>query len=138
MQKCQDAHKLTKLTKNHQLLTLKEVETKAASLVPHKKDGPHCQKHSNKKLKIYCETCKELICNDCTIHLHRDHNYDRLADVFPKHKEELVSSLKPLKQKLDTVQRALKAFDTRAKDINDQRATIEAHIHKEIDHLHHS
>ena len=135
-EKCQAAHKLTKLTKNHQLLTIKELETQATSLVPPKKEAPRCPKHTNKKLKIYCETCKELICNDCTIRLHRDHNYDLLADVFPRHKEELVSSLKPVKQKLHTVQQALKAFDTRAKEINDQRATLEAHIHKEIDQLH--
>ena len=133
---CQAAHRKTKLTKNHQLLTLIELETQAASLVLPKKDAPQCSKHTNKKLKIYCETCKELICNDCTIRLHRDHNYDLLADVFFKHKEELVSSLKPVKQKLHTVQQALKAFDTRAKEINDQRATLEAHIHKEIDQLH--
>ena len=133
---CQAAHKRIKSTRNHQLLTLRELETQAASLVPPKKDAPHCLKHTNKKLKIYCETCKELICNDCTIRLHRDHNYDLLADVFPRHKEELVSSLKPVKQKLHTVQQALKAFDTRAKEINDQRATLEAHIHKEIDQLH--
>ena len=133
---CQAAHRKTKLTKYHQLLTLRELETQAASLVPPKKDAPRCSKHTNKKLKIYCETCKELICNDCTIRLHRDHNYDLLADVFPKHKEELVSSLKPVKQKLHTVQQAFKAFDTRAKEIDDQRATLEAHIHKEIDQLH--
>ena len=133
---CQAAHRKTKFTKYHQLLTLRELETQAASLVPPKKDAPRCSKHTNKKLKIYCETCKELICSDCTIRLHRDHNYDLLADVFPKHKEELVSSLKPVKQKLHTVQQALKAFDTRAKEINDQRATLEAHIHKEIDQLH--
>ena len=135
-EKCQAAHKLTKFTKNHQLLTLEELETQAASLVPPKKDAPRCPKHTNKKLKIYCETCKKLICNDCTIRLHRDHNYDLLADVFPKHKEELVSSLKPVKQKLHTVQQALKAFDMRAKEINDQRATLETHIYKEIDQLH--
>ena len=135
-QKCQDAHKLIKLTRNHQVLTLKEVETQAASLVPRKKDAPRCQKHPNKKLKIYCETCKELLCSECTIRLHKDHNYGLLADVFPKHKEELVSSLEPLKQKIDTVQQALRAFDTRAKEINGQRATLEAHIHKEIDLQH--
>ena len=133
---CQAAHRKTKFTKNHQLLTLRELEIQAASLAPPKKDAPRCPKHTNKKLKIYCETCKELICSDCTIRLHRDHNYDLLADVFHKHKEELVSSLKPVKQKLHTVQQALKAFDTRAKEINDQRATLEAHIHKEIDQLH--
>ena len=133
---CQAAHKRIKSTRNHQLLTLRELETQAASLDPPKKNAQRCSKHTNKKLKIYCETCKELICNDCTIRLHRDHNYDLLADVFHKHKEELVSSLKPVKQKLHTVQQALKTFDTRAKEINDQRATLEAHIHKEIDQLH--
>ena len=135
-EKCQAAHKLIKLTRNHPIVTIEEAQTQAASLVPPKKDAPRCPKHTNKKLKIYCDTCKELICNDCTIRLHKDHNYDLLANVFHKHKEELVSSLKPVKQKLHTVQQALKAFNTRAKEINDQRATLEAHIHKEIDQIH--
>ena len=133
---CEAAHKKMRKLQKHKLLTLEELKTQAASFVTPKEEILRCQKHSNKKLKIYCETCKELICNDCTIRLHRDHNYDLLADVFHKHKEELVSSLKPVKQKLRTVQQALKAFDTRAKKINDQRATLEAHIHKEIDQLH--
>ena len=107
-----------------------------STVVSTREDAPQCSKHTNEKLKIYCETCKELICSDCTIRLHRDHNYDLLADVFHKHKEELVSSLKLVKQKLHKVQQAIKAFDTRAKEINDQRATLEAHIHKEIDQLH--
>ena len=133
---CQAAHKALKLTRSHQIVSIQEFQAQAAKLIAAKKKIPSCEKHRGNELKIYCETCKELICNDCTIRLHRDHNYDLVADVFPKHKEELVSSLKPVKQKLHTVQQALKAFDTRAKEINDQRATLEAHIHKEIDHLH--
>ena len=133
---CQAAHKALKLTRSHQIVSIQEFQAQAAKLIAAKKKIPSCEKHRGNELKIYCETCKEIICNDCTIRLHRDHNYDLVADVFPKHKKELVSSLKPVKQKLHTVQQALKAFDTRAKEINDQRATLEAHIHKEIDHLH--
>ena len=133
---CQAVHKKLKKMKHHKIVTLNELQTQAANLIPPKKVIPNCPKHPENALKIYCETCSTLICNDCTIRLHRDHNYDLLADVFHKHKEELVSSLKPVKQKLHTVQQALKAFDTRAKEINDQRATLEAHIHKEIDQLH--
>ena len=134
---CQAAHKTSAIKKmrNHKILTLNELQTEAINNPP-KKEFAYCQKHSSRELKIYCETCNELICKDCTIRTHREHNYDLLAGVFPKHKEELVSSLKPLKQKLDTVQRALDAFDTIAREIKDQRATIEAYIHKEIDHLH--
>ena len=133
---CQAVHKKLKKMKHHKIATLKELQTQAANLFRPKKVIPNCPKHPENALKIYCETCSTLICMDCTIRLHRDHNYDLLADVFHKHKEELVSSLKPVKQKLHTVQQALKAFDSRAKEINDQRATLEAHIHKEIDQLH--
>ena len=133
---CQAAHKALKLTRSHQIVSIQEFQAQAAKLMATKKKILSCEKHRGNELKIYCETCKELICIDCTIRLHRDHNYDLVADVFPKHKKELVSSLKPVKQKLHTVQQALKAFDKRAKEINDQRATLEAHIHKEIDHLH--
>ena len=134
--KCQAAHKLMKYLRNHKLISLDELKAQVTSLVPPKKAVPHCPKHSENALKIYCDTCSTLICMDCTIRLHKDHNYDLVADVLTKHKEELVSSLKPVKEKLDSVQRALKDFDTRAKAIHDQRAAIEANIHKEIDGQH--
>ena len=133
---CQAVHKKLKKMKHHKIATLNELQTQAANLIPPKKVIPNCPKHPENVLKIYCETCSTLICTDCTIRIHQGHNYDLLTDVFPKHKEELVSSLKPVKHKLHTVQQALKAIDTRAKEINDQRATLEAHIHKEIDQLH--
>ncbi len=36
-----------------------------------------CQRHENEDLKLYCETCKELICRDCAIdnHCKPAHNY---------------------------------------------------------------
>ncbi len=106
------------------------------NLVSPKKATPNCPQHSENPLKIYCATCSTLICTDCTIRLHKDHNYDLVADVLTQHKEELVSSLKPVKEKLVTVQQALKDFDTRVKAIYDQKATIEANIHGEIDAQH--
>ncbi len=134
--KCQAAHKIMKYLRNHKLISLDELKAQVTSLVPPKKAVPHCPKHSDNALKIYCDTCSTLICTDCTIRLHKDHNYDLVADVLTKHKEELVSSLKPVKEKLDSVQRALQDFDTRVKAIHDQRAAIEANIHKEIDEQH--
>ena len=134
--RCKTAHKFVKYTRQHKLISLDELKAQVTSLVPPKKAVPHCPKHSGNDLKIYCDTCSTLICMDCTIRLHKDHNYDLVADVLTKHKEELVSSLKPVKVKLDSVQRALKDFDTRAKAIHDQKATIEANIHKGIDAQH--
>ncbi len=134
--KCQAAHKKMKCLRNHKLISLDELKAQLTSLVPPKKTAPHCLKHSENDTKIYCDTCSTLICTDCTIRLHKDHNYNPVADVLTKHKEELISSLKPVKENLDSVQQALKDFDTRAKAIHDQRTAIETDVHKEIEEQH--
>ena len=130
---CQAAHKRVKTSKNHQIITLDEVQAQATNLIPPKRLISYCPRHPESVLKIFCETCLVLICNDCTIRLHKDHNYDLVGDVFLKHKEEIVTSLKPIKENLSKTQHALQAFDTRAKEINEQRVTMEANIHREFD-----
>ncbi len=133
---CQAAHKIVKLTKNHKIISLEELKSQATNLVPPKKAIPNCPQHSENTLKIYCATCSTLICMDCTIRLHRDHNYDLVADVLTQHKEELVSSLEPVKQRLVTVKQAIKDFDKRLKVIQEQKEVIEADINREIDTQH--
>ena len=131
---CIAAHRRVKFTRSHPIVPLDHDEPYTQTTP--KKEVPNCPDHPSHTREIYCGRCSVVVCIKCAICLHREHGYDLLADVFPRHKEELVSNLKPVKQKLQTVEQALKAFDTRAKEINDQRATLEAHIHKEIDQLH--
>ncbi len=132
---CQTGHK--KYMKKHELVSLKDSKSQiTSSLVTPKMAIPNCPQHSSNPLKIYCDTCSTPICTDCTIQLHKDHNYDLVVNVLIQHKEELVSSLKQVKEKLVTVQQTLKIFDTRVKVIQDQRVMIEADIHREIDAQH--
>ena len=134
--RCTELHQMWEDFVGHKIVGINEVVADATKLLPPKKQVPRCKKHSSKKLKIYCESCSELICSDCTVRLHQGHNFDLVGDVFPKHKEEIVSSLKPVRENLDKVNLALKVFDTRAKEINDQRETVEADINREIDRQH--
>ena len=134
--KCTELHQFWEELANHQIASLSDIQQEAANLVPPTKKVMYCPKHPEKKLKIYCETCGELICNDCTIRLHQGHNYDLVTDTFPKHKEQVVSSLQPVKQQLATVNKAVQTLDTRTKEIEDQRMTVETDIHKHIDRLH--
>ena len=85
---------------------------------------------------FFCETCSELICGDCTANTHRSHNYHPINEVMSKHKDELVSSLRPVRDMMGTVQETLQAYTTRATDINNQKAIVEADIHRKIDQLH--
>ena len=132
---CTTIHRKWKPFKSHEIISLEEVQTEATNLIQPKTQISYCQKHPQKKLKIFCETCSELICKDCTIKLHQGHNYDLLTDVFPKHKDEIVASLQPVKEKLSIVSKALHAFEERVREIEEQKMTIEAGVHKEINLL---
>ena len=94
-----------------------------------------CSKHPVKELDLYCETCEELICQHCTVRMHRDHQYDLVTDAFQKHKEVLVTSLQPVEQQLDTVTKSLQQLDTQCQQITDQREALVGNIHKTIRQL---
>ena len=134
--KCTELHQLWEDFTTHNIVSVSDVQSEAASLTPvKKKTVMRCEKHSQKKLKIYCETCQELICSDCTVRLHQGHQYDLVTDTFPKHRDEILSHLQPVRQHLNTVNKALQALDTRTREITDQRMDIEADIHKRINQL---
>ena len=69
----------------------------------------HCSKHEGKKLKFYCETCKELICRYCMdfIHARPDHECAPIEHVVEKRKEFLKNSVSALEKKLTRGNEAL-------------------------------
>ena len=106
-----------------------------AQLVPPKKKVMFCSKHPTKELDLYCETCEELVCQHCTVRVHRDHQYDLVTDAFQKHKDVLVTSLQPVEQQLNTVTKSLQQLDTQCQQITDQREALAGKILKTIQQL---
>ena len=87
-----------------------------------------CSKHTSEEFKIYCETCNDLICRDCTIKAHRDHQFDLVGDCFPKHRDAIVASLQPIKQQVDIVNNAVAEVDARSTRIAENGDTIKRDI----------
>ena len=135
-QTCITIHGKWKEFVEHEVVTLGQVEADVAQLVPPKKVAMKCSKHPSEELKIYCETCDELICRDCTIKTHRDHQFDLVGDCFTKHRDSIVASLQPIKQQLDTVNQAVAEVDGRSTRIAENGATIKFDIQTAIDKLH--
>ena len=104
-------------------------------LVPPKRKIMFCSKHPTKELDLYCETCEQLVCRDCTVRIHRDHQYDLVSDAFQKHKDVLVTSMQPVEKQLDTVTKSLQQLDTQCQQITDQREALVGNIHKTIQQL---
>ena len=132
---CTQIHQEWEEFSSHEVITLDQLEGDVAQLVPPKKKVMFCSKHPTKELDLYCETCEELVCRDCTVRVHRDHQYDLVTDAFQKHKDVLVRSLQPVEQQLDTVTKSLQQLDTQCQEITDQREALVVNIQKTIRQL---
>ena len=67
------------------------------------KDKMYCDEHSGKKLKVYCETCDQLICKDCMDfkHVKPSHLCFLVKDVANNYKELLDSNNKAMEDALN-------------------------------------
>ena len=133
---CVKTHKLWSELTSHEVVSIHRVQDDAAKLVPVKKKALLCSRHANKDLELYCETCAELICHNCTVQQHKEHSYDLVTDVFSTHKEAIEAKLAPLKDMLDKVNRALLTFDVTMESIVTQQKAIGTDIEETIRHLH--
>ena len=109
-----------------------QLQGDTAKHVPLKKVTQFCSKHKDQELRLYCETCGELICHDCTIRLHQGHQYDLISDTFEGHKADIIASLEPIEKQMGVVSDMLKQLDARCTEITEQSILVKATIHKEI------
>ena len=90
-----------------------------------------CLKH-NDPLKVYCETCHQVICRDCTVsNEHKTHDYHLISECYPKHHQQLHECLVQIKQEITNIDVAVSHLDDREKEVLQQseRVTEEINTH---------
>ena len=129
---CSDVHANWEEFSSHEVVSMDQLKGDVSKHVPLKKVTHFCSKHKDQELRLYCETCEELICHDCTIRLHQGHQYDLISDTFEGHKTEITASLEPVEKHMGIASNKLKQLDARCTEIAEQGALVKANIHKEI------
>ena len=132
-EKCIETHKKFLTNTNHMVTSIDEVATAASKLLPVKQETK-CPNH-NKPLEIFCETCEVLICQHCTVRIHRDHDYDLVSDCYPKHSQKLKTSLKPVSDKIIAVTDLLTVLTSRKNEIREQGEVIKEEIHVMVEEM---
>ena len=127
-------HKEWEEFETHEIVSIEQVEGDVVRLVSPKKESLRCPKH-DKKLKLYCDTCGELICQHCTVQIHKEHKYCVISDTFETHKEEILSSLEPVKKQLGDITEAVARLDARREEIAGQRENVKVEIHSSFQQL---
>ena len=133
---CIEVHKTWEEYSTHKVISLEQLKSDATEMVPPTKKILYCSKHPGKELDLFCETDQELICRDCIVKTHRDHQYDLVSEAFPKHRDTVASHLEPVRQQLNTIDKAVQDLGTAQDQIMEQRAAIEADIQRKVRQLH--
>ena len=101
---CTQAHQRARNTRSHNLVSLEEAKKMGSAAVT---KPAICQEHDGEVMKLFCNTCEEAICRDCTIIKHRDHKYTFVKDAFAKGKENLLKILSEAETKATSLTEAV-------------------------------
>ena len=87
-----------------------------------------CNDH-NEPIKVYCETCQQLICRDCAVSKrHQNHDYDLVTESYPKHHQEIEADLTKVKTKVADVNTAVTNLFTRERHVTQQGEDVKKQI----------
>ena len=88
-----------------------------------------CNDH-NEPIKVYCETCQDLICRDCAVSKrHQNHDYNLITESYPKHHQEIEADLTTVKRKVADVNTAVTNLITREREVTKQGEDVKKQIH---------
>ncbi len=98
-------------------------------------DVRSCVVHRNEKASLFCESCKDFVCIQCTSQDHLHHDYNHVEDAAKNSREMLTSKLKPATRNVEIMEAAMSKCEERGKEILVQREEIEGQLNSVIDHL---
>ncbi len=131
---CVDMHSvMTALFEGHECVPIEQLQIlQSEQLLPKHPETKKCSIHE-KKLKIYCFDCNKLICRDCTVKDHRDHNIEFNNVAADDKKKQLLEMLKPLKEVEESLSQSIKDVIKAESEIQTQQKEMTHKIETSFD-----
>ena len=117
---CVGAHKKMKQFAGHQVIKIQDLTDPRRSAKRQTKLVLKCSRHKNEELKLYCYTCTQLICRDCILIEHKDHNCRFVDEVAVEHREKLVAQLAPVVRIQGNISDGAKTIDAVKQEVRSQ------------------
>ena len=121
--------------RDHVIVTLEQLKVGGARDVVASEAPPRkCPEH-NEPLKVFCFTCNRLICRDCIVDGHFDHERIFASKAAPECRDKLRASLTPLQRGHAEILSAVETVAKREKEIMENQSSVEDAITRSIDEL---
>ncbi len=120
---CVKLHKKLRVYISHEVDSLEELKRGRVREVCVKEPPMKCVTHEE-PLIIYCFDCNSLICRDCTVKVHRDHNFEFSKVAAPQTKEVLQRKATSLREKCSSLLREVEEIQTTKQQIEAQGVSV--------------
>ena len=134
---CVEPHQRMKMFEGHNvvsMLDLKVGKAKAAINIAETAAPVKCKIHK-KSLELYCFDCDRVICRDCTVKDHRDHNFEFCTVAAPETKEELTKMLECLRELSKNMSLAMEVVKTTKQEVETQGSSVERTIQTSFEEI---
>jgi len=134
---CKESHRRSKKTAKHEVIEIEK--KKDINLIESMKPREfYCTepKHESEVLKFYCTTCEQLICRDCVLIEHKNHEHTNLSKIAKQHKDEMQSMLDPASDAVATLDNAIGSSDKMMQQVQSRSKAVDSSIEKVFAQLH--
>jgi len=127
---CSKAHKRQVDYRDHKTVSLDDLDSETLKGFERSR---RCSRHSGELLKLYCKTCRKLICRDCTLVDHHNHKFVFLKDGRPDIQKQVESSVAVLGMKRKELETHLKLTIDLEKSRKDHSNGLERELNHAFD-----
>ena len=130
---CHEHHKRHPKLSKHNMVGLDQEGAKQLQTTMKPRDH-YCSQpnHEDNKLNVYCETCKLLVCRDCTTVAHKDHGVSEVSTVAEAHRGDMRRTLQHVQ---DTLAGAIGANEKTMKLVETSKHEAELAINVAFEQL---
>ena len=134
-QSCEEAHRTMRPFSDHVVVPLDDLRQNTAAHLPIKEAQMKCKEHGGKKMKLYCYDCEQLICRDCIVKDHKEHEYDFVDKAAIQCRASLKESVSPLRKIQASLSQAVVETEKTTSSVSQSGVDIAAAIDQKFDAL---
>ena len=133
---CTDAHRRTKLTRQHQVALFDDLQTGQHDRAIRQHQHLSCMDHVTETLKFYCNKCDVLLCDECLKTTHECHSFSDVHKAAEAYKAQTMKVVMAIDSKTAGIENQLHLLANYDSHLCETRNTIKLSLENQAQALH--